>query len=190
MDREREVVARIAQRLRERRADLGITQADLADQLGVTQAYLSRLETGEATIQMRRLVRALSAVGLDLIAVPRTHPAAREERMRPLRAPRRTSNAAALDKLQSSLDQLDLDRISSVEVAERLRMLQTILAQRDVNKDAPHQARELARPLRRLADDDAALGLVDPALNRVLRGLREAYPHPPREHGLPEEEVR
>jgi len=37
-------------RLREARAALGLTQADMADRLGVTQAYVSMLENGRRVV--------------------------------------------------------------------------------------------------------------------------------------------
>jgi len=72
-------IAGIAAALRDRRAELGITQEALAEAVGLPRPYLSRLENGEATTQVRRLVEVLGAVGLVLVALPRSHPAVREQ---------------------------------------------------------------------------------------------------------------
>ncbi|TQL02677.1 helix-turn-helix transcriptional regulator [Cellulomonas sp. SLBN-39] len=170
---EDQAVARLAQRLRERRLALGITQADLADQLGVTPAYLSRLETGEATTQLRRLVRALSSVGLDLLALPRNHPAAREERLRPVAPPRHT-RGTDVEQLLDALDGLDPSHIGSPELAERLRTLRALLA--DATGGDADRVRTLVRPIARLAGSDEALSIAHPSLRRVLLQVRDTFP--------------
>ncbi len=170
---EDQAVARLAQRLRERRLALGITQADLADQLGVTPAYLSRLETGEATTQLRRLVRALSSVGLDLLALPRNHPVAREERLRPVTPPRR-ARGTDLAQLLDALDGLDPSHVGSAELAERLRALHALLA--DTAGADADRVRALARPVARLARSDEAMSIAHPALRRVLVQVRDTFP--------------
>lgn len=60
--------------IRERRERLGILQADLAEQIGVSGSYLSRIEAGIETPGMAtKTVQKLSellGVGLDDITVP------------------------------------------------------------------------------------------------------------------------
>lgn len=172
---EDQAIARLAQRLRERRVDLGITQAELADQLGVTQAYLSRLETGEATTQLRRLVRALSSVGLDLLALPRNHPAAREERLRPVTPPRRT-RGTDVEQLLDALDRLDPSHVGSSELAERLRTLREVLARTSTTGHDLKPMNSLVGPVARLAYSKEALSIAHPSLRRVLLQVRETFP--------------
>ncbi|WP_149205125.1 helix-turn-helix domain-containing protein [Actinotalea subterranea] len=172
---EDQAIARLAQRLRERRVDLGITQAELADQLGVTQAYLSRLETGEATTQLRRLVRALSSVGLDLLALPRNHPAAREERLRPVTPPRR-AHRTDVEQLLDALDRLDPSHVGSPELAERLRTLRAVLAREGTTGPELRRMNSLVGPVARLAYSKEALSIAHPSLRRVLLQVRETFP--------------
>jgi len=62
----------ISDTLRAERKRRGMTQAEFAELLGVSRPYLSELESGRGTTQLIRLVRALNAVGVDLVAVPRS----------------------------------------------------------------------------------------------------------------------
>ena len=61
----------IANVLRDARRARALTQAELADLLGLHRSYLADLEAGRGTLQLRRLVQALNAMGIDLVAVPR-----------------------------------------------------------------------------------------------------------------------
>lgn len=45
--------------IRHYRQQAGLTQAELADLVGLTPSYLSRLEGGQETEQLRRIVRIL-----------------------------------------------------------------------------------------------------------------------------------
>lgn len=56
--------------LRARRLELGMTQQDLADELGLSRQRVSALETGQIG-QARLLFEAAEALGLDLVALPR-----------------------------------------------------------------------------------------------------------------------
>src|SRR5947209_3875477 len=70
-----EIVRLFAQRLRERRSAVGMTQAELARQAGVTATYVSRLEAAGAAPGIDlvgRLARALGASVTDLL--PTTAP--------------------------------------------------------------------------------------------------------------------
>lgn len=53
-------------RVRERRAELGLTQGELADVAGVSPRFLSELENGKQTAQLAGIQRVLAALGLDL----------------------------------------------------------------------------------------------------------------------------
>ncbi|AEE45034.1 helix-turn-helix domain-containing protein [Cellulomonas fimi] len=175
MDRDDETLARIAQSLRDRRVELGLSQSELAERLGLTQAYLSKLETAGATTQLRRLVAVLGAVGLDLVALPRTHPAVREERSRPLAPVHR--KATPSDELRRALQRLDLSRVSDPEAAARFAALRDVLADGSGEGQESPRARNLVRSLRSLAQSDEALSLVDPSVRAVLLALRDAEPH-------------
>jgi transcriptional regulator with XRE-family HTH domain len=65
-------VQAIASVLRDARRSRALTQAELAELLGLHRSYLADLEAGRGTLQLRRLVRALNAMGIDLVAVPRS----------------------------------------------------------------------------------------------------------------------
>ena len=54
----------IGQAIRHYRKQAGLTQAQLAGQLGIQQAYLSRLEQGHETEQLRRILTILRHLGV------------------------------------------------------------------------------------------------------------------------------
>ncbi len=53
-----------------RRESLGITQAQLAFSIGVNRRVIGELERGKETVQIGIALRALSAVGVCLLAEP------------------------------------------------------------------------------------------------------------------------
>jgi HTH-type transcriptional regulator / antitoxin HipB len=57
--------------VRERRRELGITQEQLADVIGVHRAFVSQLERGKATVRFDLLLRLVQALGLDIELRPR-----------------------------------------------------------------------------------------------------------------------
>jgi HTH-type transcriptional regulator/antitoxin HipB len=56
--------ASIGPAIRQYRKQAGMTQAALADQVGITQSYLSRLEQGLETEQLRRILAVLKQLGV------------------------------------------------------------------------------------------------------------------------------
>lgn len=52
--------------LRHYRRQAGLTQAELAEQTGLHRTYLSALERGQETEQLRRLLRVLRQLGLRM----------------------------------------------------------------------------------------------------------------------------
>ena len=56
--------ASIGPAIRHYRKQAGLTQAQLADQVGLTVTYLSRLENGQETEQVRRIVAVLKQLGV------------------------------------------------------------------------------------------------------------------------------
>lgn len=55
---------------RERRRQ-GLTQAELGGKVGLRQATISKLEKGEPATQLRTLLNALTALGLQLVITER-----------------------------------------------------------------------------------------------------------------------
>jgi transcriptional regulator with XRE-family HTH domain len=86
--------------LREARAAAGLSQAELAERSGTSQATLSSYEHGHRTPSAATLGRILAAAGRRLTAVPAT---------RPVRSP----GAAALDRAGRTL-------VEVLELASRL----------------------------------------------------------------------
>jgi transcriptional regulator with XRE-family HTH domain len=54
-----------------RRKSLNITQEELASITGVDQANLSRIERGMVRAEIDTYIRLLSALGIDLLGIPR-----------------------------------------------------------------------------------------------------------------------
>ena len=52
--------------IRERRKELGYTQAFLADYAGVSTSFLSELENGKETIQTGKMMEIIGLLGMDL----------------------------------------------------------------------------------------------------------------------------
>lgn len=79
----------IVDALRSARAELGVTQQDLADALGVSRASVMRMESGAATPLLDNTIRALHLLGRDLVALPANDPSVLALRVSSTRAPRR-----------------------------------------------------------------------------------------------------
>src|SRR4051794_7326449 len=72
-----EIVSVFGQRLRERRLESGMSQAELAKQARVTTNYVSRLEGGGAAAGIDLAARLATALGVtisDLLPMPVTAP--------------------------------------------------------------------------------------------------------------------
>lgn len=52
--------------MRERRKELNMTQADLAERVNAKRTYISRVERGESDIQMSSFFRLASALGIRI----------------------------------------------------------------------------------------------------------------------------
>ena len=52
--------------IRDRRRELGYTQAFLADYAGISASFLSELENGKETIQVGKMIDVLSLLGMDI----------------------------------------------------------------------------------------------------------------------------
>ncbi len=66
----------LAERVREAREHLGITQAELAARIGSTQPAIARLEAGGSTPSFGTLRRIAAALGLELVVELRARRAA------------------------------------------------------------------------------------------------------------------
>lgn len=66
----------LGQMVHDRRVELGLTQAELAEKAGMTQPQLSRLESGGATPTVPLLARLATALKADLDIVFRPHTSA------------------------------------------------------------------------------------------------------------------
>jgi transcriptional regulator with XRE-family HTH domain len=53
-------------RIRSRRADLGLSQEALADRAGLQRAYIGQLETGMRNVGLNNLARLARALDIDL----------------------------------------------------------------------------------------------------------------------------
>ncbi len=58
--------------LRRARKQAGLTQGALGDNIHLRQGTVSRLEAGEPAVQLRTLMAALSALGLELVVRSRS----------------------------------------------------------------------------------------------------------------------
>ncbi len=56
----------LAVAVRSRRQDLGLTQAELASQAGVSRLWLNQIEGGKPTAEFGLVIRLLDALGLRL----------------------------------------------------------------------------------------------------------------------------
>ncbi|MDQ7907363.1 helix-turn-helix transcriptional regulator [Phytohabitans sp. ZYX-F-186] len=63
----------LGQMVHDRRVELGLTQAELAERAGMTQPQLSRLESGGATPTVPLLARLAVALNADLDIAFRPH---------------------------------------------------------------------------------------------------------------------
>ncbi len=63
----------LGQMVYDRRAELGLTQAELAERAGMTQPQLSRLESGGATPTVPLLARLAAALDAELDITFRPH---------------------------------------------------------------------------------------------------------------------
>jgi transcriptional regulator with XRE-family HTH domain len=66
----------LGQLVHDRRVELGLTQAELAERAGMTQPQLSRLESGGATPTVPLLARLAAAMSADLDIAFRPHTSA------------------------------------------------------------------------------------------------------------------
>lgn len=90
-ERPAEVLRGIGRRVAELRVERGLTQARLAETLGVSLQYLQRIESGRENLTVQSLVRlgeALDVNAVDLFAAPTTRAVGRG------RPPRRPPNPA------------------------------------------------------------------------------------------------
>lgn len=61
-----------------RRRALNLSQKELADKLGISQAHLAHIENGTRTLSLPRLIDLLNILGLELIVQDRA-PSSKQE---------------------------------------------------------------------------------------------------------------
>ncbi|MHB8827093.1 MAG: helix-turn-helix domain-containing protein [Acidimicrobiales bacterium] len=59
----------LSARIRGRREDLGLSQADVAATAQVSRAWLNAFERGKSSVEMSPVLRVLDAIGLCLLVV-------------------------------------------------------------------------------------------------------------------------
>lgn len=69
VDRRRPEYERLRSTLRQLRLERGLTQADLAQRLGVWQEWISRYEVGERRLDVIELAEIARAIGVPLLEV-------------------------------------------------------------------------------------------------------------------------
>lgn len=62
----------ISSSVRERRAKLGLTQAELAELAGCSTRFIHTVEAGKKTVRLDKLIDVLDVLGLELTVVGRT----------------------------------------------------------------------------------------------------------------------
>lgn len=69
-DEVRAPLARLAQSVRERRAELGLRQAEVAELAGCSQRFVHTVEQGKPSLRLDKLLDVLEVLGLGLTVVP------------------------------------------------------------------------------------------------------------------------
>lgn len=70
--------ARLAKVLRRIRREQGLTQADLAEQAGVSRSWLIELESGKPTAEVGKIMSVVRALGVCLEVAPPTRTSGHE----------------------------------------------------------------------------------------------------------------
>jgi len=69
--KELEFMAKLLNKIVERRHALGLTQQELGDLAGFKQTYIARIETGTTLPRVDTLIRLASALNLELTVMPK-----------------------------------------------------------------------------------------------------------------------
>ena len=64
-----EIRTSLALALQGAREHLGLTQSEAADKIGTSQAQVSKMEAGQSTITVDRMIKALAALGVPKPAI-------------------------------------------------------------------------------------------------------------------------
>lgn len=80
MENDEQFLKDLGERIRELRKARGMTQEELADTLGVTQALIASYETARRSIPLRKLVVLAEALGISIEEVVGRNPARRRKR--------------------------------------------------------------------------------------------------------------
>jgi y4mF family transcriptional regulator len=86
--------------VRQRRLDLKLTQAQLAEKLDATQKYISRLEAGKPTVQLGGVLKVFRELGINLIVdLHENVPAEKPPAIEPNKRRRRREPRISIDRL-------------------------------------------------------------------------------------------
>jgi transcriptional regulator with XRE-family HTH domain len=85
--------------VRQRRRDLKLTQAQLAEKLDATQKYISRLESGKPNLQLSGVLKVFRELGIDLIVNLDENATAKPPRTEPNKRRRRREPRISIDRL-------------------------------------------------------------------------------------------
>jgi HTH-type transcriptional regulator / antitoxin HipB len=85
--------------VRQRRLDLQLTQAQLAEKLDATQKYISRLEAGKPTVQLGGVLKVFRELGIDLLVDLDNIPAKKSSTTEPDKKRRRKEPRISVDRL-------------------------------------------------------------------------------------------
>ena len=64
-------VDELTELVRARRRELGLSQEELADVIGVHRAFVSQFERGKASVRLDLVLRLVQALGMDIEIRPR-----------------------------------------------------------------------------------------------------------------------
>ncbi len=76
---EAEAISLIVSAMIERRHDLDLSQRDLADNCGLPQSSVARIESGKSTPNLRTLLKIFRELGLSLVVEPVAKPLGKGE---------------------------------------------------------------------------------------------------------------
>ena len=104
----------VARAIRRRRREMGLTQAGLARELGVSQQWVSRLEEGASGYSFRTLQRVAGALGLDV-----------EVRLRPRPREAGAAGAGAIDPRERAEILASIRWFSRLDPRQKIRAVES-----------------------------------------------------------------
>lgn len=156
------------------RARNAFSQRRLAQNVGMTQAHISKIEQGQVDLRLSSLVELARALDLDVQLVPRQAVLAVEGVRRAVEAQPPSageSRALAILSRQSDvLDRLD-ERYPGLRAVQRLRDRLYALGMRALGPAAVKRLQHAVAPVERAASEDLDLDALTRVLERADRHL-------------------